>query len=66
MYECFHCLTRGVIWDADFNFEDFGYEYEIDGKMITQGIVHMCHCVNCGREIEYRIAIPVDDEELEE
>lgn len=25
-YECFHCCTRGVIWESDFDFEDFGYE----------------------------------------
>ena len=36
MYECFHCCTKSVIWDADFDFSDFGYEGE--------GIVHMCHC----------------------
>ena len=47
MYECFHCCTRGVIWDCDYDFEDFGYDGE--------GIVQMCHCVNCGAEIEYRI-----------
>lgn len=34
MYECFHCLTRAVIWDSDFSFEDFGYEGD--------GIVHCC------------------------
>lgn len=26
MYECFHCLSRSVIWDADFDTEDYGYE----------------------------------------
>lgn len=52
MYECFHCLTKSVIWDADFDFEDFGY----DGA----GIVHCCHCTNCGAEIEYRIPITED------
>lgn len=52
MYECFHCLTKGVIWDADFDFSDFGYEGE--------GIVHVCHCTNCGAQIEYMIRI--DDE----
>ena len=52
-YECFHCLSQGVIWDADFDFEDFGYEGE--------GIVHICHCANCGAEIEYRI--PLGEEE---
>lgn len=53
MYECFHCGERSVVWDADFNFEDFGYGGE--------GIVHVCHCTNCGAEIVYRIAIPDED-----
>lgn len=45
MYECFHCLTKGVIWDGDFDGEDYGYE--------EPGVVHICHCVNCGAEIIY-------------
>ena len=53
-YECFHCCTRGVIWESDFDFEDFGYE--------GQGIVHICHCANCGAEIEYRVPIPDEEE----
>lgn len=55
VYECFHCGARAVIWDSDFNFEDFGYEGE--------GIVHICHCENCGAEIEYRIPIGEVEEE---
>lgn len=47
MYECFHCLTKGVIWDSDFDFSDYGLE--------GTGIVHHCHCVNCGAEIEYYV-----------
>ena len=47
MYECFHCGARAVIWDCDYDFEDFGYEGE--------GIVQTLHCANCGAEIEYRI-----------
>ena len=47
MYECFHCCARAVIWDADFSFEDVGYEGE--------GIVHYCHCTNCGAQTEYYI-----------
>lgn len=56
MYECFHCGKKSVIWDSDFDFEDYGYE----GK----GIIHCCHCGNCGAEIEYRIPIgePEDEE----
>lgn len=53
MYECFHCGHRTVIWDADFSFEDFAY----DGD----GIVHICHCSNCGAEIEYRIRLDKDE-----
>ena len=56
MYECFHCCTKSVIWDSDFDFSDFGYEGE--------GIVHVCHCTNCGAEIEYRVSIPNEDEEM--
>ena len=56
MYECFHCLQKAVIWDGDFDFED----YCLEGK----GIVHVCHCTNCGAEIEYKIRI--DDPEKEE
>jgi hypothetical protein len=46
-YQCFHCLQNTVVWDSDFSFEDMGYEGE--------GIVHLCHCTNCGAEIEYKI-----------
>lgn len=56
MYECFHCCQKAVIWDSDFMFEECGYE--------GYGIVHFCHCTNCGAEIEYRI--PLDDEESAE
>lgn len=53
MYECFNCGMKSVIWDSDFMFEECGYE--------GNGIVHFCHCENCGAEIEYRI--PLDDDE---
>ena len=53
VYECFHCLHGSVIWDNDFSFEDMCLEGE--------GIVHICHCVNCGAEIEYRV--PEEKEE---
>lgn len=55
MYECFHCGHKSVIWDNDFMFEDLGYE--------GYGIVHICHCKNCGAEIEYRVPIEKDEEE---
>ena len=50
MNECFHCCTNSVIWDSDFNYEDMGYEGE--------GVVHICHCTNCGAEIIYKVSIP--------
>ena len=57
MYECFHCCSpHSVIWDSDFSFEDCGYEGE--------GIVHFCHCTECGAEIEYRV--PCDSGEDED
>lgn len=52
-YQCFHCGSYSVVWGADFSFEDYGYEGE--------GIIHSCHCSNCGAEIEYWI--PLDSEE---
>ena len=56
MYECFHCLARAVIWDADFDFADLGYE--------GSGIVQYCHCSNCGAEIEYWIKFSdIEDED---
>ena len=56
MYECFHCGAKAVVWDADFDFSDFGIEGE--------GIVHFCHCTECGAVIEYRIR--TDSEEKED
>ena len=56
MYQCFHCLTYAVGWDNDFDFDDFGYEGE--------GVVHICHCTNCGAEIEY--IVRTDEKELYE
>ena len=46
-YQCFHCLQNTVIWDSDFDFADYGLEGE--------GIIHVCHCTNCGAEIEYQV-----------
>lgn len=47
LYECFHCRKKAVIWDNDFSFEDYGDE--------GQGIIHECHCKNCGARITYKI-----------
>lgn len=49
MGECFHCGSDSVIWDSDFSYSDMGYEGE--------GIVHLCHCSNCGAKIEYDIPL---------
>ena len=54
MYQCFNCLHDSVVWDRDFDFEDFGYDGE--------GVVHICHCINCGAEIEYRVPINNDED----
>lgn len=45
MYECFHCGAKAVVWDNDFMAEECRYE--------GNGIMHICHCNNCGAEIEY-------------
>ena len=58
MFECFHCGCRSVIWDADFTFEDYGYEGE--------GIVQELHCDNCGAEITYWIRLDKEDEEVKD
>lgn len=47
LYECFHCGARAVAWGSDFTLEDMGYDGE--------GIVHVCHCQNCGADVEYQI-----------
>lgn len=52
MYECFHCGNKTVVWDSDFSFEDMC----CDGN----GIVHVCHCTNCGAEIYYKIPLEED------
>ena len=54
MYQCFHCGNKSVVWDSDFDFEDFCYEGE--------GIVHVCHCSNCGADIEYDIPMLAEEE----
>lgn len=48
MSACFHCGSDNVIWDCDFSFEDLGYD--------SAGIVHQCHCPDCGCEIEYKLS----------
>ena len=59
MYECFHCGNKTVIWDCDYDYEDYGF----DGD----GIVHVCHCSACGADIEYYIDCEEEiEEEIEE
>lgn len=53
LYECFHCGQRAVGWQSDFDFADYGLEGE--------GVVNVCHCSNCGADIEYYVRC--DDEE---
>ena len=40
MYECNLCKKRAVVWDADFDFADYGEEGE--------GVIHEYHCKKCG------------------
>ena len=54
MYECFHCGAKAVGWEADFDPEDYGIE--------GTGVVHNCHCHNCGADIQY---ICLDNQEEE-
>lgn len=54
-FNCFHCGSYSVHWDADFDFDDYGYEGE--------GVVHVCRCGNCGAEIEYRVRIDDTEED---
>lgn len=55
MYQCFHCGKMAVVWDSDFSFDEMGYEGD--------GVVHICHCSECGAEIEYRVPADTEDEE---
>lgn len=53
-WRCFHCGGK-VIWNADFDFSDYGYEGE--------GIVQNYTCSKCGAEYEVRSRF--DNEETE-
>lgn len=57
MYECFHCGSRAVVWDGDFSFEDYCEEGD--------GIIHECHCTNCGARITYRISLEEEHDEVD-
>lgn len=58
MYECFHCGNDSVVWDMDFDFQDLGIEED--------GIIHFCHCTECGAQIEYRVPVNNKPENEEE
>lgn len=49
MYQCFHCGRNAVIWDSDFSGDDAFANGD------ENGVVHFCHCTNCGAEIQYYI-----------
>lgn len=55
MFECFNCLNKSVVWMADYDAEDYGYE--------GTGVVHVLQCQHCGAEITY---VVMDKEEEEE
>ena len=57
MYQCFHCLQNKVVWDADFDFSDLGIE--------GAGVVHVCHCTNCGAVIHVMSGVLEDSEDME-
>lgn len=46
-FQCFHCLHNSLVWQCDYDFEDYGYEGD--------GIVQVLVCSNCGAEVEYKI-----------
>lgn len=55
VYQCPNCGGMTSVWQADFDFEEMGYEGE--------GVVQTYHCTNCGAEIEYKVAEKQEDEE---
>lgn len=66
-YQCFHCGKNTVCWDSDCDFDDLGIVMtDDDDNYTTEGIVHLCHCSNCGAEIEYRIPIFEEEDDDEE
>ena len=55
---CFHCMQPTVCWDSDFDYQDYCFEGE--------GIVHVCHCSNCGAEILYMIRTDDPEKDCDE
>lgn len=58
LFECFHCLHRALVWQCDYDYEDFGYE--------GAGIVQILTCMNCGAEVEYRVPLDTEEEDEQE
>ena len=54
MFECFHCGQRAVIWESDFDTEDYG--------LTSGGIVHELHCANRGAQITY-VLLPEEEKD---
>ena len=46
--------------------KDFGAVGTVVNGNEGEGIVHMCHCNNCGAEIEYRVPVGGDEDEAED
>lgn len=52
---CFHCREPLVVWDGDFDAEDYGYECE--------GVIHELHCAGCGARITYAVLDDMEEED---
>lgn len=59
MYECFHCLQRSVVWQADFSADEYGYDD-------PNGIIHVLMCATCGAEITYYIPGNIEEDTTDE
>lgn len=53
MLECPHCKKTKLVWQADFDFSDYGYEGE--------GIVSEYICSNCNARV--KIEVPLEEDE---
>ena len=56
MFECFRCGCKSVVWNCDYDTEDFGIE--------EAGIISFLHCSNeeCNTTIEVTTLFEKDDE----
>lgn len=53
--QCFHCRHNTVGWVDDIDYENYG----VKGK----GFVQICHCSNCGADIEYYINLGDEEDD---